>query len=85
MSVVKKQSNHNSQSFQGIITRSQWELKVKTTKLPEALEKRGTKLRLVLVLNLIGRESGESFLNQSYSAKPTLSRSTFDTQLKISL
>ena len=46
MSVVKKQSNHNSQSFQGIITRSQWELKVKTTKLPEAREKRGDQVAI---------------------------------------
>ena len=38
---------------------SQWELKVETTKLPKARETRVT--RLVLVLHLIGYESGADF------------------------
>lgn len=41
------------------ILKSQWEPKVKTTKLPKALE------NFVLVLHLIGWESGASILNQS--------------------
>ena len=43
------------------------ELKIKTTKLPKAQEMRANKSWLLLVLHLIGWESGASFLDQSQS------------------
>ena len=43
------------------------ELKIKTTKLPKAQEIWANKLWLVLILHLIGWESGASFWDQSQS------------------
>ena len=51
--------------------KSQWQLKVKTTKLPEGGKTRAAKSWLALVLHLIGWERGK--------AKPIHSRVTFDT------
>ena len=45
-------------------TRSQSEIRVKTGKLLEAREIQVIKWRLVLFFNLIGSESGASFLDQ---------------------
>ena len=55
------------------------ELKVKTTKQSKT---RATKLWLVLVLHLIGWESGASFLDQSQSKKAKQSQITFESKLK---
>lgn len=46
-------------------TRGPGERKGKTKKMPDARETRVTQVRLVLVLRLIGREVGASFLDQS--------------------
>ena len=46
-------------------TRGPGERKGKTKKMPDARETRVTQVRLVLVLRLIGREVGASFLAQS--------------------
>ena len=55
------------------------ELEVKTTKQSKT---RATKLWLVLVLHLIGWESGASFLDQSQSKKAKQSQITFESKLK---
>ena len=44
---------------------SQWGLQVETSKLPEARENANDKVAIVLVLHLIGWESGASFVDQS--------------------
>lgn len=46
-------------------TRSQWEVIVIASKLIEAQEMEFIKSRLVFVLQLIGREGGSCFLEQS--------------------
>ena len=61
-------------------------LKKKTC--PRRGKRRVTKLRLVILLNLIGGEDGASFLDQSQersNVKPIPSRITFDTELNIAL
>ena len=51
------------------ILHSRWELKVKLTKLPKVQKYVVTKFWLVLVLNLIGWESGLSFLTNHHQGK----------------
>ena len=61
-------------------------LKKKTC--PRRGKRRVTKLRLVILLNLIGGEDGASFLDQSQersNVKPMPSWITFDTELNIAL
>ena len=67
--------------------KSQGEVKVKPSKLPKARETRVTKLRLVLVLHLIGWESGTSFfgpINATKQSKAKLIRFRiiFNTKLE---
>ena len=59
------------------IFKSQWELKVKPTKLPTARENVGNQIVIGSVLHMIGREGDASFLDQSKSG-----HITFDIQLK---
>ena len=63
--------------------KSQWELKVKTIKLAKAPETRVSKLRLFLILHLIGWDDGASFLDQSQS-EVRQNQSTLGLLLKIS-
>ena len=62
--------------------KSQRELKVKTNKLPKAREMQATNSWFVLVLHLIGGESGASFLIQPRNEvkKPTNPRIIFYIQ-----
>ena len=46
---------------------SQWELKVKATKLPKARENKGDQFAIGLSLHLIGWKRDTSFLDQSQS------------------
>ena len=46
---------------------SQWELKVKATKLPKARENAGDQVAIGFSLHLIGWKRGTSFLDQSQS------------------
>lgn len=62
----QKQSNRSSQSQENV-TKNQWELEVKTSKLCEARETPMTKSRLFLVLKLIGWKDGASATDQSQS------------------
>ena len=62
---IKTKAISTANRSKGSIMRNQWELEVKIRNLPEVWETRVTKLWLVLVLNLIGRESGANFLDQS--------------------
>ena len=59
---------------------------VKTNKLPKARENAGDKVVIGFSFELIGWESGKSFLDQSQSEKKqNQSNPGFDTQLKTSL
>ena len=62
---IKTKAISTANRCKGSIMRNQWELEVKIRNLPEVWETRVTKLWLVLVLNLIGRESGANFLDRS--------------------
>ena len=61
---VRRTISQNQRNYR---KEDQWVLEAKTSKLPEERETRVTKLRLVLVLHLIGWENGASDLDQSQS------------------
>ena len=67
---------------------NQSELEANTCRLCQARETRASKLRLVLVLLLIGQESGARIFSQSQTVAMQNQSSfgiTFDTQLKSAL
>ena len=78
----QKQSNRSSQSQENV-TKNQWELEVKTSKLCEARETPMTKSRLFLVLKLIGWKDGASAtdpITEQREGKLKQPRITFDIQ-----
>ena len=72
-------ANHSKKN----ITRSQWEVEVKRSKLSVALENANDQSLLVFVLNLIGWESSATSLDQSLNDYYDDSWITFDTRLEI--
>ena len=76
---LPKAANHSKKN----ITRSQWEVEVKRSKLSVALENANDQSPLVFVLNLIGWESSATSLDQSLNDYYDDSWITFDTRLEI--
>ena len=62
----KRNENDQSEEWKNTF-KSQWKLRVKTTKQPKRRETRATESWLVLVLHLIGWESDASYLDQLQS------------------
>lgn len=64
--------------------RSQLDLEVKRSKLVEVRENGNEPITLVLVLHLIGREGGVSFVDQSQGGVPNARCVRFEGRLEIS-
>ena len=68
MAVVKQKQSHQPIRAKENITRSQWEVKKKTSNQAEAGENRGCQVVAILVFHLIGWETFPEGFSTIYSA-----------------